>query len=280
MEWLNLHTSVLDSAEFLQAEPIQRATWLCLQRYCIGQENTGRIVGAKSWKDRIWQQMCRVTLREVQAECGLWKWEGDDLVVSFYNVEKQKEVSRLRNQAAAAGHASWNKRGLPKGEPQGMPDGLPVGNESGKGLGNAERKGKERKGIEGNRKERKAPGALLVAEVVDEPLKHRLLQVNALMHRREGTPWSAKEWAAFQAMGLERLDAEAWAAQIEPLAAYYAAPVATWLREFWGAKEGDDFRRRDLLTLLHNWPGEVDRAVKFADWLEQKKRRDEEGALP
>lgn len=132
-----------------------------------------------------------------------------------------------------------------------------------------------------DRKDRKSkPGALVVAEVSDEPLKNRLLEVNALMARRASTPWSAKEWSAFQAMGLDRLEGEAWAAQIGPLAAYYAAPRDTWLREFWGAKPGDDFRRRDLLTLLHNWPGEVDRAVKFGDWLEQKKRRDEEGALP
>ena len=96
MDWLNLHTSVLDSPEVIGAEPIERATWLMLMRYCIGQENSGRILGAKTWGDRKWQQIVRVTLSETQATTQLWGWDGEDLVVTHYPLEKEKIVKGAR----------------------------------------------------------------------------------------------------------------------------------------------------------------------------------------
>lgn len=266
MEWLNLHTSVLDSAEFLHAEPTQRATWLCLQRYCIGQENSGRIIGAKSWKDRIWQQLCRVTIKEIQDDCGLWSWEGDDLLVAFYNLESERKVQRLRGQAASAGHASWNKRSSPQGEPTAEP----YGSNGGSGLGDA--KGKERKGNgrEGNEipptpkgsvgqvvtqpkgKRTLKPGSVIPSEQ-PEPLRERMLAVGALMRRQERTPWAAGELAALQAARLHDCSAADFESQLEPLRAYYHATIP---REI-------DYRRRDLLTLLNHWPGELDRARAF-----------------
>lgn len=110
MEWLNLHTSVLDSPAVLGEEPLNRATWIFLLRYCIGQENNGRISGAVSWGDRKWQQLVRVTLAEVKAESSLWEWRGDDLVVSMYPVEKEREVKRKR----AAARRNGNQGGRPK----------------------------------------------------------------------------------------------------------------------------------------------------------------------
>ena len=41
MDWLNLHISVLDSPQVLRCDPVRRATWLFLLRYCISQENGG-----------------------------------------------------------------------------------------------------------------------------------------------------------------------------------------------------------------------------------------------
>lgn len=103
MDWINLHSSTLDSPAFVGSSPIERSTWLCLLRFCIGQENGGRIVGALLWKDRQWQQLARVTLREVKASSRLWTWEGDDLVVSFYPVEKEQEVKDRRATARTNG---------------------------------------------------------------------------------------------------------------------------------------------------------------------------------
>lgn len=108
MEWLNLHTSVLDSPAFLGAEPRDRATWLCLLRYCIGQENSGIIDNCAEWPDRKWQQLCRVTLNEVKRKCDLFEWLDTSLVVKMYPVEKEQEVKRLRSQAKAGADARWD----------------------------------------------------------------------------------------------------------------------------------------------------------------------------
>lgn len=104
MEWFNIHTSTLDSEEFLCSEPVDQATWLKLQRYCIGQENGGVIRGAKGWTDRHWQHLVRATLKEVLRECKLWEWIGDDLKVKFYPAAKQLEVQAKR-RAAESTHA-------------------------------------------------------------------------------------------------------------------------------------------------------------------------------
>jgi len=103
MNWINLNVNVLDSEEFLGAEPTERGTWLCLLRYCCGQENGGKIEGANAWKDRKWQQVVRVTLKEVQASCDLWRWEGDDLFVEFYPEDKEAEIRQKRENAKTNG---------------------------------------------------------------------------------------------------------------------------------------------------------------------------------
>src|SRR5208282_752564 len=104
MEWFNIHTSTLDSEEFLCSEPVDQATWLKLERYCIGQENGGVIRRAKSWGDRQWQHLVRATLKEVLRECKLWEWVGDDLKVKFYPTAKELEIKAKRS-AAESTHA-------------------------------------------------------------------------------------------------------------------------------------------------------------------------------
>jgi hypothetical protein len=96
MNWLNLSIQTLDSENFLGSDPTQRATWLCLLRYCIGQENGGTITACAGWADRKWQQLVRVTRDEVQSACDLWQWDGETLVVWGYPIEKEGEVQQLR----------------------------------------------------------------------------------------------------------------------------------------------------------------------------------------
>ncbi|MBA3622983.1 MAG: hypothetical protein H0W48_00635 [Methylibium sp.] len=90
MDWINLHVSVLDSPEFIGASPHERATWLCLLRYCVGQENGGVLEHCREWGDRRWQQQCRVTLREVRTKSDLWEWVEDRLVVRFYPLDESR----------------------------------------------------------------------------------------------------------------------------------------------------------------------------------------------
>jgi hypothetical protein len=143
MEWLNLHTSTLDSPEVVGAEPVDRATWIFLLRYCAGQENGGVIANCAGWADRKWQQLVRVTLAEVQKPSELWRFEGADLAVNFYPIEKQREVEAKRN----AGKATVAKRWAHKAEPA-MAQADSSADSSATCLADTEGKGKE-----GNRKE-------------------------------------------------------------------------------------------------------------------------------
>lgn len=99
MEWINVHVSVLDSAEFKSAEPVQQATWLKLLRFCCGQENGGVIEKAAGLGDRQWQSLVCATLAEVQQTCGLWAWNGEDLEVNFYSFDHERRT-RLQRKAA------------------------------------------------------------------------------------------------------------------------------------------------------------------------------------
>jgi hypothetical protein len=67
--------------------------------------------------------------------------------------------------------------------------------------------------------------------------------------RRATTKWSSKEMKALKAV----LDLQPMDDEIAALDRYYSATIA--------AK--DDYRRRDVVTLLNNWQGEVDRARKW-----------------
>ena len=121
MNWLNLNIQTLDSENFLGSDPIDRATWLCLLRYCIGQENSGVIAGCKTWADRKWQQLVRVTKKESDRHCGLWEWDGDNLVVWGYPDEKEYEVQQLRGigrQTSEAKRAAAKANGLKGGRPK------------------------------------------------------------------------------------------------------------------------------------------------------------------
>ena len=103
MNWLNLNIQTLDSENFLGSDPIDRATWLCLLRYCIGQENSGVITDCKDWADRKWQQLVRVTKKEAERKCDLWSWDGETLTVWGYPSEKEDEIQQKRERAKTNG---------------------------------------------------------------------------------------------------------------------------------------------------------------------------------
>lgn len=103
MEWLNLHASVLDSPEVVGSDPVERGTWLMLLRYCIGQENGGVIESCRDWKDRKWQQIVRVTLKEVTADSDLWSWSEENLKVTHYPMQSESSVKAKREAGRLGG---------------------------------------------------------------------------------------------------------------------------------------------------------------------------------
>jgi uncharacterized protein YukE len=122
MNWINIHTDTLRSEAYLGADPVERATWLNLLAWCCAQENGGLIEGCRDWKDRMWQQLCGVTKSEVETECELFTFEGDNLRVAFYPEEMEQKVKTNRKNGS--------KGGRPKKEPP-----QPVENEGEKPCG-------------------------------------------------------------------------------------------------------------------------------------------------
>lgn len=109
MNFINLHTDFLRSETYLGAEPIERATWLNLLAWCASQENGGVIKGAKTWTDRKWQQLCGITLKEVETMSELYAFSGDNLVVFSYPVEKEAEVKAKREAGKKGGRPKKTK---------------------------------------------------------------------------------------------------------------------------------------------------------------------------
>src|SRR5205085_852940 len=76
----------------------------------------------------------------------------------------------------------------------------------------------------------------------------------AIMHRRPTTPWSEREYRQYTK--LVKVGAFSDTTDLELVERYY----------IFERKRGEKgFHRRDLLTLLNNWSGEVDRATDFAE---------------
>lgn len=147
MEYINIPLYVIRSNEYIGADPTQRATWLSLVAWSCDQENMGRIAGARYWGDRRWMQSCGVMASEVAESCGLYHWDGDDLVISFYPADAQREIERKREIARANGRKGGRK---PTSEP--MPEtnvGSNIGNQpwiANDTPSESEKKGKEKKG--------------------------------------------------------------------------------------------------------------------------------------
>ncbi|MGH8017209.1 MAG: hypothetical protein ACREIA_02815 [Opitutaceae bacterium] len=110
VEWLNLHSKVLNSPEVAGSASVDRGIWVSLLGFCSGQENDGIIRACRDWSDRRWQQTVRVTLREVNRQTELWSWNGDDLVVRFYPSEKEREVQAKREAGKRTAHKRWGQQ--------------------------------------------------------------------------------------------------------------------------------------------------------------------------
>lgn len=258
VEWLNLHTSVLDSPEFLGATPTQRATWLCLMRYAIGQENGGVIAGAAEWGDRKLQQMIRVTKDEINDVCDLWGFTAEGIVVKFYPVDKEAQVKRLRSQAKGAAnamHAAKRRR-------DGSGDGMVAGSATSASDGAAEGEGKE-KGKEGGGREASPPPPALPAGTVgliaaDRQHVHAVLKELTLYDKPDGVD----DWCrALDEIGSQSPEED-------------AAFIRWTVRSLRAAGQNVRYCRDVVHTAMPRAWGERGRA----EWLRDQKPKRQEGA--
>lgn len=155
MRFLNIEITVLKSAEFLGQEPVDRATWLCLQTYCTLMETGGVVTGCGQWGDRKWQQVVGITKEEAHRACPLWQWEGDSIILWGYNHFEEERIKTLRSRASEAGKSSGARRSNQTVQPDGSTEPL---NETVQPKGNRTDERTERKGKEKNEKKENAQG--------------------------------------------------------------------------------------------------------------------------
>ncbi len=58
--------------------------------FCVEQENYGCIVGAKAWSPIKWLRMTGRKCKGVKQPSPLWEWQGENLLVNFYEITHQK----------------------------------------------------------------------------------------------------------------------------------------------------------------------------------------------
>ena len=74
-----------------------------------------------------------------------------------------------------------------------------------------------------------------------------MIRINGWFRRRPETLWTVSEAVLLKAISPRP-------EEVEGMERYYLAPIA----------QNRDYRRRDLITLLNNWQGELDRARNFS----------------
>ena len=240
MEYINIPLYVIRSNEYIGADPTQRATWLSLVAWSCDQENMGRIAGARSWGDRRWMQSCGVMASEVAESCGLFRWDGDDLVISFYPADAQREIERKREIARANGRKGGRK---PTSEP--MPEtnvGSNVGNQP--RIANDAPLESEKKGKE---KERNREGKTTTVDDTpeEEPPAAPVLP-----------PTPHESFPGLSPGTSPSYDSSAWIA-LQPLAEW----VKT-LRPGWDVSKFTGTERSALLTMHKSLGGVVPEAAK------------------
>lgn len=110
MNYLNLSIESLSTEEFIGSPPLDRATWLCLMRYCAHHETGGIIKGVKGWPERKLIGLLSVMPQEINKESPLWEWKGSNLKVNFYPTDQEKACKAKRKAGKTYG------KGHPKAE--------------------------------------------------------------------------------------------------------------------------------------------------------------------
>lgn len=108
MNWLNLEIKNLTSHEFLGSEPLDRATWLCLMRFCAQQENSGIIQNCNKWGERKWMQLVGISKEEALRDSMLWEWKDNSIEVWQYPLNQQLATQAKRTAGKLYGKSKDN----------------------------------------------------------------------------------------------------------------------------------------------------------------------------
>ncbi|MEP6652076.1 MAG: hypothetical protein ABJA82_01890 [Myxococcales bacterium] len=92
--------------EVSSAPPALLSAWLMLHAHCSEQENGGRIgrIPAKHWDVLLVRSGGKKTIDQL-VEAGLAHWEGDELVVNWYDVEGEAKYIATRGRGRLGGLA-------------------------------------------------------------------------------------------------------------------------------------------------------------------------------
>lgn len=195
MQYVNIPLSVLRSVEYIGSDPVERSTFISLLGWCAEHETGGRIEGAAKWKDRQWQQLCAVTEQEVRLDCGLWCWEGDDIVLFWYPEFQEAKVIAARTNGKKGGRPKTEKK--PSENQQQNPTPNPERNEKGIGIGKGI--GKEREGEISAREEIDFSDSSTVwDETAQSLLDETVVAWNAIPHVAKFKPLQIPEIIRFE----------------------------------------------------------------------------------
>jgi len=176
MDYVNIHSSTLRTAEYVTATPAQRGTWLNLVTYCCTQENGGKIPAAASWTNLQCIMATGVSLDEVNESCGLWRFEDGALLVAFYPAFQEESMKASREGGIEGNRRRWEKakkaaKNTPPTRPPIYPPDSPpdlpprLAPRIGVGIGGVIRNGMEWNGMEGKEMEESDRARAVIGEV-------------------------------------------------------------------------------------------------------------------
>lgn len=129
LKWVKMDTvKMREAVASNTGDDVRRA--MLLQTYCALAENGGVIVGCGGWNRDKWQRLvgCYPPKDRRDAE-GLWCWHGEDLVVTLYDVEAEKNVKLLRARGKHGGSMK-GARGVSKVDDRGNAQGVKHSNQN------------------------------------------------------------------------------------------------------------------------------------------------------
>jgi len=242
MRWINTDVSTLRAPAFIGSSPAERGTWFCVLGHSVEQENGGRVENASEWKDRQWQQTCGVTRREVRAASRLLTWDGDDLIVSYYPIEKELEVKGKREAGRIGGEASGQARAKQAGS---------TASSSAADSASRECNGREGKGStpvvpKGTNPDSTGhdEGLIWARELFWRDARRKMPH-DFVLDSSTATAWRKNKKA------VAATDDRGWA-------------LLQWLYSRPEDSEAGRYRRKALAQLLNNWNTEIDRAAAAA----------------